>query len=161
MTLIPQPFESAVTRPPTAGRPSTRVRVELTHNPIELEPLRQLLVDPDTGAHAWFEGVTRRMTENRQTTDLTYEAFEPMATAKLEELAQQAAASFELSAIVIVHRLGQVGIGEMSIVIGCCSPHRRGVLAALPWVMDRIKLDVPIWKRELFADGESQWIHPH
>jgi len=137
------------------------VRAELTHQRIDLEPLRRLLVDPDTGAHAWFEGVTRRMTENRQTTQLTYEAFEPMAVAKLQELAQQAGTSFGLTAIVIVHRLGPVGIGEMSIVIGCCSPHRRGVLAAIPWLMDRIKTDVPIWKRELFADGATQWIHPH
>ena len=142
----------------TSAQP--RIQVALTDQAIELPPLRDWLRDVDTGAHAWFEGVTRRMTGDRQTVQLAYEAFAPMATKQLRELAQQAAAEFELRAIAIVHRLGIVPVGEASIVIGCCSAHRVGALAALPWLMDRIKADVAIWKQEQFADGVQQWVHP-
>ena len=147
--------ESAI-RPTPAGR----IKVELTHQAIDAASLRDHLSDPDTGAHAWFEGVTRRMTADRETVQLAYEAFEPMALSELNELAKQACLRFDLAAIVIVHRLGEVAIGEPSIVIGCSSAHRVGPLAALPWLMDRIKADVPIWKREHFADGQQHWIHP-
>ena len=137
-----------------------RIQVELTDQAIDLPALRAWLRDVDTGAHAWFEGVTRRMTGGRQTVQLAYEAFAPMATKQLQQLAQQAAAEFELRAIAIVHRLGIVPVGEASIVIGCCSAHRVGALAALPWLMDRIKADEAIWKQEQFADGVQQWVHP-
>jgi molybdopterin synthase catalytic subunit len=145
---------------PTTAATEPRIHVALVEHPINLEPLRQYLVDPDTGAHAWFEGVTRRRTGQRETTQLTYQAFAPMATAQLHQLATQAASEFDLRAVVIVHRLGDVAVGQASIVIGCCSAHRVGSLAALPWLMDRIKADVAIWKREQFADGPSQWVHP-
>jgi molybdopterin synthase catalytic subunit len=137
-----------------------RIHVELTAQAIDPSALRDWITDIDTGAHAWFEGVTRRMTGDRQTVQLAYEAFVPMATAQLRDLAQQAAAQFELRAITIVHRLGVVPVGQASIVIGCCSAHRVGALAALPWLMDRIKADVAIWKQEQFADGQRQWVHP-
>lgn len=137
-----------------------RIHIELTEQAIALQPLRDFLADIDTGAHAWFEGVTRRMTGDRETTRLTYQAFVPMARTQLRALAQQAAERFELRGIAIVHRLGPVAIGQASIVIGCCSPHRRGPLAALPWLMDQIKADVAVWKQEHFADGRQQWVHP-
>lgn len=144
---------------PTA-RPTPRIRVELVDHEITLQPLRDFIVDADTGAHAWFEGVTRRMTGPLQTTLLSYEAFAPMAMRQLNALAEEAAARFSLTAIAITHRLGEVPVGEASIVIGCSAAHRVGPLAALPWLMDRIKADVVIWKREHFADGQTQWIHP-
>jgi len=137
-----------------------RVFIDLTNQSIDLQPMRDFLFDPDTGAHAWFEGVTRRTTGNRETLELTYEAFEPMALSKLKEIAEIAATRFGLSAIAIVHRLGRVPIAQASIVIGCCSAHRAGALAALPWLMDEIKSEVPIWKREHFADGQTHWVHP-
>ena len=139
---------------------AARIHVALTEHAIDLPSLRDFLVDPDTGAHAWFEGVTRRRTGDRQTVQLTYQAFGPMATAQLRQLGQQAADAFDLHAVVIVHRLGDVAVGQASIVIGCCSPHRVGALTALPWLMDRIKTDVAIWKQEHFADGNRQWVHP-
>lgn len=150
----------APTKTPATDRTTPRVRIELVDHEIALRPLRDFIIDPDTGAHAWFEGVTRRMTGALQTTLLSYEAFVPMATRQLEALAEEAAARFDLTAIAITHRLGEVPVGQASIVIGCSAAHRRGPLAALPWLMDRIKADVVIWKREHFADGQTEWIHP-
>ena len=145
---------------PSGASTAARIHVELAERPIDPLPLRALLADADTGAHAWFEGVTRRTTGSAVTQRLSYQAFVPMATAQLRGLAEQAAARFDLRGVVIVHRLGSVPVGEASILIGCCSPHRGGVLAAVPWLMDQIKADVAIWKQEHFADGQSHWVHP-
>jgi len=146
------------TNPSSIG--SQRVRVELIDRPIDRRPLSDFLCDPDSGAQAWFEGVTRRMTGSLQTDRLEYEAFAPMATRQLRELACQAMDAFSLTAVAITHRLGVVPIGEASILIGCSAAHRKGPLAALPWLMDQIKADVAIWKQEHFAGGQSQWVHP-
>lgn len=139
---------------------AAKIHVALSDQAIDLVPLRTVFDSVDRGAHAWFEGVTRRQTGERETVRLSYQAFAPMATAQLRLLAQQAAERFELRGVVIVHRLGEVAVGQVSLVIGCCAAHRGGPLAALPWLLDRIKADVPIWKQEHFTDGQRQWQHP-
>ena len=136
------------------------LQIVLADGPIQLDPIAEFLAQHDCGARAWFEGVTRRMTGQRETVLLSYEAYQPMAKRQLERLAAAAAERFELAAVAIHHRLGQVPLGQVSIVIGLCAPHRAGPLAALPWLMDQIKADVTIWKEEHFRDGQRQWIHP-
>jgi molybdopterin synthase catalytic subunit len=138
----------------------TVIHVELRPSPIEFESLQPLLSDPDVGAHGWFVGVTRRTTGDAITQTLHYEANQPMAITELKRLAGQAIEKFSLSRVVIVHRLGEVPIGQASVVVGCCSGHRPATFAALPWIMDELKRDVPIWKRETFANGSKQWVHP-
>lgn len=167
MRPTPQANEPAAPRQESPSQGATapdrdrpRFRVELVHGVIDADPLRRFIADPDTGAHAWFEGVTRRMTGTRETVLLSYEAFEPMAKRQLESLALESLGRFGLTAVVISHRLGEVPIGEASIVIGCSAPHRVAALAALPWLMDRIKADVTIWKREHATDGSAAWVHP-
>ncbi len=146
--------------PTTESHSPGQVRIELVDSAIDPQSLREFLADPDCGAVAWFEGVTRRMTGNHETVDLTYEAFEPMATAQLRSLAAEAAERFSLHRVAITHRLGTVPIGQASILIGISAAHRAGALAALPWLMDRIKTDVTIWKRDRTVDGQTAWIHP-
>lgn len=167
MRTTPQTHEPAAPRQESLSQGSTtpdrdrfRFRVELVHGVIDTDPLRRFIADPDTGAQAWFEGVTRRMTGSRETVLLSYEAFEPMAKRQLESLALEAVGRFGLTAVAISHRLGEVPIGEASIVIGCSAPHRVATLTALPWLMDRIKADVTIWKREHATDGSAAWVHP-
>ena len=134
--------------------------IELTQSPIAVDSCRHRLTDPDVGAHAWFEGVTRRMTGGRETRLLSYQAFEPMAIRELQRIGNAAVSEFGLRALVLVHRVGVVPIGEASLIVGCSAPHRAAVFAALPWVVDRLKADVPIWKQEQFADGTKKWVHP-
>ncbi|GAA5507772.1 molybdenum cofactor biosynthesis protein MoaE [Novipirellula caenicola] len=134
--------------------------VELTENPIDAGALLTKVGDPDVGAHAWFYGVTRRTTGDRVTSLLSYEAHPSMAVAELKRLAAEAIERFGLNSIVVVHRVGEVPVGEASVVLGCSSAHRKSSFAALPWLMDQIKTDVPIWKRETYADGTTQWVHP-
>lgn len=134
--------------------------IELVDIRIDVESLRAKIADPDVGAIGWFEGVTRRTTDTRVTERLSYEAHRPMAIAELEKLAIRAVDKFSLHRCVIVHRLGEVPVSEASVVVGCSSPHRPATFEALAWIMDVLKKDVPIWKRELYVDGNTEWVHP-
>ncbi len=148
--------------------------VRLTDTPIVLEELLPWLDDPDCGAQGWFHGVTRRKTVISQpatvtgqpqtktlvTDTLFYEAHRSMALRQLTELAQVAGERFGLTRTVIVHRLGEVPIGQASVVIGCSSPRRRPTMDALPWMMDQLKASVAIWKQERLEDGSNLWVHP-
>lgn len=139
---------------------SDRIWIELVDSPIEQELLRDKVADPDVGAHGWFVGVTRRTTGQRVTEVLSYEAHPSMATRELERIAESAIEKFGLARIVIVHRLGEVPVGQASVVVGCSSGHRPATFEALAWTMDALKRDVPIWKRETYVDGTSEWVHP-
>ncbi|MGI9470415.1 MAG: molybdenum cofactor biosynthesis protein MoaE [Rubripirellula sp.] len=134
--------------------------VELVDSAIDMDSLRGLVDDPDSGAHGWFVGVTRRTTKDRVTDTLFYEAHPKMARLELVKLAERAAEKFSLLHVVIVHRLGEVPIAEASVVVGCSSPHRVDTFAAMAWIMDSLKQEVPIWKRELYSDGTTEWVHP-
>ncbi len=134
--------------------------IEIVDEPIDERSLRESMVDPDSGSIGWFAGVTRRTTGDRVTSTLWYEAHVPMAKRELEKLASEAVEKFSLRKLVIVHRLGEVPIGQASVVVGCCSGHRRETFAALPWIMDKLKAEIPIWKRELYSDGSTEWVHP-
>jgi molybdopterin synthase catalytic subunit len=140
--------------------PELRIHCEITPLPIAIESLRACIADADVGAHAWFEGVTRRTTNGRETIELSYEAFEPMASAEMRKLGLAIAKEFGLTALVIVHRLGIVPVGEASLIVGCSSAHRLAVFESLRKVVDQLKHQVPIWKKEHFADGSSEWVHP-
>ena len=134
--------------------------VELVDDEINLQKYLHHLDDPDVGAHGWFLGVTRRTTKNRTTDSLSYEAHHEMASRKLDEIAADAVREFGLFRLVIAHRLGEVPVGHASVLVGCCSPHRVSTFQALPWIMDRLKEEVPIWKCESYSDGTTEWVHP-
>lgn len=139
---------------------SPAIWIELTDSIIDQDALRDKLADPDVGAHGWFVGVTRRMTQQRVTEKLSFQAHAPMARRQLEQLASEAIGKFSLAHVVIVHRLGEVPVGQASVVVGCSSGHRESTFQALPWIMDRLKRDVPIWKQETYVDGSTEWVHP-
>lgn len=143
------------------------LHVEITDGEIPLAPTEawiECVSAPDNGAISWFYGVTRRTTGGQVTEYLDYAAHPTMAGKQLRCIAETAADRFGLSGVVIVHRTGKVSVGRASIVVGCGSSHRKESFAAVAWIMDRIKADVPIWKRDHFveASGESdaKWVHP-
>ena len=145
----------------------TRIRVELSNTAIDPESFRSDIEHPDVGAHAWFAGVTRRTTGDRITESLFYEAHASMAVKQLQRLAADAAGRFGLVAVVMVHRLGHVPVGDCAILLGVSSPHRVACFESLAWLMDRIKTEVPVWKRETAGgarsgagQGGAKWIHP-
>ncbi|TWU65920.1 molybdenum cofactor biosynthesis protein MoaE [Crateriforma conspicua] len=145
----------------------TEIHVALTDDSIATEQWMNRLGGPDVGAHAWFIGVTRGQTkasdqndDDKTTLTLFYQAQRTMAVAEMRRLALAAVDQFGLQGFVLVHRLGEVPVGQASVLLGCCSPHRRGSLDALPWVMDQLKKTVPIWKQEHYIDGVTEWVHP-
>ena len=133
---------------------------ELITDKIDTQTLLDRVTTPAVGAVVLFVGTTREFTNGRQTASLDYECYEEMAKKKLSELEQQARERWDISDCVIVHRLGHVPLAEASIAIAVSSAHRAVAFEAGRWLIDTIKEEVPIWKKENWADGTTEWVHP-
>ena len=127
---------------------------------IEPDRLRAAVADPAAGATVVFVGTARGVTAGAVTRSLEYEAHEPLAGESLARLCAAAVARHGLVACAVEHRLGRIAIGEAAVALAASAPHRAAAFAAAEWLMERIKADVPIWKREEWADGSHEWIHP-
>jgi molybdopterin synthase catalytic subunit len=134
--------------------------IKLVHEPIDSQAVLDSVASHDAGAVVLFLGTTRAVTHGRRTESLDYECYPEMAEKKLAELEAQARERWPLVGCAIVHRLGHLGLGEASIAIAVSSPHRAVAFAAGQWLIDTIKEVVPIWKRENWADGTTEWVHP-
>lgn len=134
--------------------------VELTHSPIDTAAVLARAGDSRAGAVVLFLGTTREFTGERRTLKLHYECYPAMAEKTMAQLEQEARAKWPLVECVLVHRLGEVGLTEASVAIAVSSPHRRAAFEAGQWLIDRLKEVVPIWKKENWADGSTEWVHP-
>lgn len=134
--------------------------IELTHEPIDTGAVLRAARHPSAGAVVLFLGTAREQTGDRHTASLDYECHAEMARAKLAELEEEARARWPLVAVAVVHRLGHLEIGEASVAVAVSSAHRGAAFEAGRWIIDRIKEIVPIWKKENWADGTSEWVHP-
>ena len=130
----------------------------ITEARLDPAPLAALVSAPDMGAIVTFAGIVRNNFGGRLTAYLEYEAFEPMATAVLAQLAAEARAQWNTGAIAIHHRVGRLEIGETAVLIVVAAPHRHEAFEAAEQIMDRIKQVAPIWKKEVWADGASEWV---
>ncbi|HVE57712.1 MAG TPA: molybdenum cofactor biosynthesis protein MoaE [Pyrinomonadaceae bacterium] len=130
---------------------------EITNEPLDVGAIARRVVPASCGAIVTLDGFVRQFTKGRETEYLVYEAYEPMALKELEKLVARAHAEFEIENIGIVHRLGRLEIGETSVVISVASAHRRAAFEACEWLIKELKRTVPIWKKEVYADGET-WI---
>ena len=130
---------------------------ELTNDPIDISSVARRVVPSECGATVTLDGYVRKFTKDRETLYLIYEAYEPMAIKEMQKLVDQAKRDFEISNVGIVHRLGRLEIGETSVVISVAAPHRKAAFAACEWLIRELKRTVPIWKKEVYADGE-EWI---
>jgi molybdopterin synthase catalytic subunit/molybdopterin converting factor small subunit len=129
----------------------------LSDEPLSLDRVVDEVRDEQAGAIATFTGTTRIQSRGRTVTQLDYEAYEGMAERVMAEIAEGLQARYELSAVAIHHRVGRVGIGETSVVIAVSAPHRQDALAACKDAIDELKERVPLWKKEVYSDGE-EWI---
>ncbi|HKO35867.1 MAG TPA: molybdenum cofactor biosynthesis protein MoaE [Pyrinomonadaceae bacterium] len=130
---------------------------ELTADQIDLGAVSRRVVLPQCGATVTLDGYAREWTKGRRTLYLVYEAYEPMALSEMKRLGAQAHEEFDIAHIGIVHRTGRLEIGETSVVISVSAPHRRAAFEACEWAIRELKRTVPIWKKEVFADGEV-WV---
>jgi len=130
---------------------------ELTTDAIDVGAVARRVVLPECGATVTLDGYAREWTKGRQTLHLIYEAYAPMAQRELARLGREVHERFEIAHIGIVHRTGRLEIGETSVVIAVSAPHRRAAFEACEWAIRELKRTVPIWKKEVFADGEV-WV---
>jgi len=135
---------------------------ELTTEAIDITSVARRVVPPECGATVTLDGYARQFTrqkdgETSETLYLVYEAYEEMALKEMQKLIEQAKKEFEISNVGIVHRTGKLEIGETSVVISVASPHRKAAFAACEWLIRELKRTVPIWKKEVYANGE-QWV---
>jgi molybdopterin synthase catalytic subunit len=137
-----------------------RIMIEITNQAIDTERLLRAVVSHNAGATVLFLGTTREHTDGRRTVSLDYECYADMARAKLVELAEEARQRWPIEGCAIVHRVGHVPLGEASVAVAVSTPHRQSAFAAGQWLIDTLKQVVPIWKKENWADGTSEWVHP-
>jgi MoaE-MoaD fusion protein len=137
-----------------AGQPVGRRRYALiVRDAIDTQTTVSRLKREEDGAAVIFEGVVRNQTHGRKTLYLDYEAYEVMALEQMESLADQAVQRFQIRDVAIVHRLGRLEIGEISVLIAVASAHRAAAFDACRWIIDTLKRTVPVWKKEYFEDG--------
>jgi molybdopterin synthase catalytic subunit len=134
--------------------------VELTQHAIDVAALLARVGSTEAGAVVLFLGTAREFTAGRQTASLEYECYPAMAEKKLAELESEARRRWPVIDCAIVHRLGPVPLGEASVAMAVSTPHREAAFAAGKWLIDTLKEVVPIWKKEIWADGTSEWVHP-
>ncbi len=128
---------------------------ELVRAPIRGAEIAASLKAPRDGAVVVFDGIVRNHSGGRATLYLDYEAYEPMALAKMREIGAEIHRKFSVDRVAMVHRLGRLAIGETSVFIAVSSPHRLAAFDACRFAIDTLKRSVPIWKKEYFADGAA------
>jgi len=134
--------------------------IALVAGPIESSHLLEQVQSTRAGAVCLFLGTVREFTGDLVTAHLEYEAYPAMAERKLAELEAEARTRWPIIELAIVHRLGRLELGEVAVAVAVSTPHRADSFAACQWLMDTIKAVVPIWKKERWADGQEEWVHP-
>lgn len=130
---------------------------QITDAPLDPETLRAAIADPRSGAVATFVGVARNSFQGKEVLHLEYEAYAPMAELQLREIGTEIAQRWPaVTGVAIAHRVGRVEIGEASVALAVSAPHRREALAACAHGIERLKATLPVWKKEVLADG-SVW----
>jgi molybdopterin converting factor subunit 1 len=145
--------------PPVSGGSQSIVsngfeqRVQLIRLPIDAERVVAAIKAGEDGAVVVFDGIVRNNTRGRATQYLEYEAYEDMAVAQMQQLAARARDLYPVRDIALIHRLGHLEVGETSVLVVVASAHRAAAFDACRWLIDTLKREVPIWKKEVFADG--------
>lgn len=134
--------------------------IEITEAPIDHAAVTERVRSNRAGAVCTFLGTVREITGDRRTVALSYEAYPEMALKKLAELEDEARRRWPVIEVALVHRVGELDLGDVSVVVAVSCPHRGDSFDACRWLIDTLKEVVPIWKRENWEDGGQEWVHP-
>ena len=134
------------------------IRAWLTRDPIQAEEVLDRVRAASDGAVVLFLGVVRDHNEGRDVRGIEYEAYQEMAMSVMTAIALEAGESVDTDRIAVVHRTGELEVGEVSLAIAVGSPHREEAYQASRYIIEEIKKRVPVWKKERFADGETSWV---
>ena len=133
--------------------------VAIVARPIDTAALQAAVAGPDTGAISTFIGAVRNYNAGRSVTGIEYSAYEAMAVRELSCVADEAEAEFAGVRIAVEHRIGELAIGDASVVVVAAHAHRRMAMDACQQVIEELKKRVPIWKCEHYVDGTREWVH--
>jgi molybdopterin synthase catalytic subunit len=134
--------------------------IRLTTEAIDYAALTESVCRPHCGGVVLFLGTVRDLTDGRITVALEYEAYSAMAEKKLAEIEQETRRRWPVGEMALVHRLGRLGVGEVSVAAAVSCPHRAEAFEACRFAIDRLKELVPLWKKENWAGGSTEWVHP-
>jgi molybdopterin synthase catalytic subunit len=134
--------------------------IKISAQPIDIQACIDVAQSERAGAIDVFVGTVRNHNNSKEVVRLEFEAYDAMAVKKMEELAQQAKNRWEIEKIVMVHRKGVLEIGDVAVVIAVSTPHRAASFEACQWLIDTLKQVVPIWKKEIYENGE-EWLEAH
>ena len=137
--------------PPVSGGAVATPWVRVSAAPLSLDALAARVRDPRAGAVVTFSGVTREVER------LEYEAYAEMAEERMAEIAAQAVERHRLCAAAVEHRIGEVPLSEPSVIVAASAPHRGEAFAGAREIIDRVKAEAPIWKKEI-EGGEGRWV---
>ncbi len=132
---------------------------KITRNPINIQKVIEDVSLPHSGAVAVFTGTVRNHDRGRKVAYLEYDCYETMADEELIKIEKELSKKYRLNACCIIHRIGQLRVGEISLIVAVSSDHRKEAFAALSEAVEMVKKRVPIWKKEYFTDGTSVWIN--
>jgi molybdopterin synthase catalytic subunit len=130
----------------------------VTADPIDPTRLLGDTLSPDDGAALLFWGVVRNQNDGRPVSHLEYSAYAEMAEREMRRIADEARERFGTGRIRVIHRTGKLAIGEASVAIAVASPHRAEAYEASRYVIEQLKQRVPVWKREGYVDGDTEWV---
>ena len=133
---------------------------QLTHDEIDYTALTESVRSDQAGAVVLFLGTVREMTNGRQTTALDYDAYPEMAESTMQELIDEVCEKWPIEQVGIIHRLGHLQLGDICVAVALSSPHRQQAFESGRFLIDELKVRVPIWKKENWADGTTEWVHP-
>jgi molybdopterin synthase catalytic subunit len=153
--------EVALIPPVSGGSSPTFGPIRVTDRTLEAGELVQSVRKDESGALVLFYGVARNHSEGRRVVALEYDAYPSMAERKLREVAQGIAEEWPITGIGILHRTGRLEIGDASLLVGVSAAHRAAAFEACHRAVDRIKQIVPIWKKEIWEDGDGEWVAGH
>ena len=134
--------------------------IALTRDAIDYRALTEQVRRPDCGPVVTFLGTVRDLTDGKATLALDYEAYPAMAEKKMAEIEGDTRKRWPVGEMALVHRLGHLEVSEISVALAVSCPHRGQAFEACRFAIDRLKELVPIWKKENWADGSTQWVHP-
>ena len=134
--------------------------IRLTREPIDYPRLTETARHPGSGAVVLFLGTVRDLTGDRRTVALDYEAYPGMAEKKMAEIEAETRSRWPVLEIAMEHRLGHLEVGDVSVAVAVSCPHRGDAFEACRHAMDRLKELVPIWKKENWENGDTEWVHP-
>lgn len=138
----------------------TMIDIQLKDTPLSTTECSDLVASPSTGGTVLFVGTVRNHTKGKAVVRLEFEAYAPMAVSEMRKIAAETKSRWSADKIVIHHRVGVLAIGEIAVIIAVATPHRKAAFEACQYAIDTLKETVPIWKKEIFEDGEV-WVAAH